>query len=115
MQEFKATKAFEPWRVLTGIRGFFLRQVEMGHRVLVLDDSTANHDPYSEELVREITQQLDVIKILVSPEMDIISMLCERTMVMQKGQAALRLGAVRNRHFHNTSFKQTVSLRIGLS
>jgi energy-coupling factor transport system ATP-binding protein len=58
----------------------------MRPQVLILDEPTANLDPRSEELLCEILQQLSVTKILISHDIDIISLLCERTMVMHGGR-----------------------------
>ena len=58
----------------------------MRPQVLILDEPTANLDPRSEELLCEILQQLSVTKILISHDIDIISLLCERTMVMHSGR-----------------------------
>jgi cobalt transport protein ATP-binding subunit len=60
--------------------------LSMRPRVLILDEPTANWDPRSEELFCEILQQLDVTKILISHDIDIISLLCERTLVMHRGR-----------------------------
>jgi energy-coupling factor transporter ATP-binding protein EcfA2 len=58
----------------------------MRPRVLVLDEPTANLDPRSEELFCEILRQLDVTNILISHDIDIISLLCQRTAVMHGGR-----------------------------
>lgn len=58
--------------------------LSMRPRVLILDEPTANLDPQSEELLCEIVQQLNVTKILISHDIDIISLLCERTLVMHR-------------------------------
>jgi energy-coupling factor transport system ATP-binding protein len=60
--------------------------LSMRPRVLILDEPTANLDPQSEELLCEIVQQLNVTKILISHDIDIISLLCERTLVMHRGR-----------------------------
>jgi energy-coupling factor transporter ATP-binding protein EcfA2 len=58
----------------------------MRPRVVILDEPTANLDPRSEELFCEILRQLDVTKILISHDIDIISLLCQRTAVMHGGR-----------------------------
>ncbi len=60
--------------------------LSMRPRVLILDEPTANLDPGSEELLCEILARLDVTRILISHDIDIISVLCERTMVMHGGR-----------------------------
>jgi energy-coupling factor transport system ATP-binding protein len=60
--------------------------LSMRPRVLILDEPTANLDPRSEELLCEILRQLKVTKILISHDIDIISVLCERTIVMHGGR-----------------------------
>lgn len=58
----------------------------MRPRVLILDEPTANLDPSSEELFCDILRALPVTKILISHDIHIISLLCERTMVMHQGR-----------------------------
>ncbi len=60
--------------------------LSMRPRVLILDEPTANLDPQNEELFCAILQQLAVTKILISHDMDIISLLCERIVVMHHGR-----------------------------
>jgi energy-coupling factor transporter ATP-binding protein EcfA2 len=60
--------------------------LSMRPQVLILDEPTANLDPRSEELLCEILQQLKVTKLLISHDIDIISLLCERTLVMHGGR-----------------------------
>lgn len=58
----------------------------MRPRVLILDEPTANLDPMSEQLLCEILRGLRVTQILISHDMDIISLLCERSIVMHQGR-----------------------------
>jgi len=58
----------------------------MRPRVVILDEPTANLDPRSEELFCEILRDLKVTKILISHDIDIISLLCQRTVVMHGGR-----------------------------
>lgn len=58
----------------------------MRPRVLILDEPTANLDPQSEQLLCEILRQLPLTKILISHDIDIISILSERTVVMHEGR-----------------------------
>jgi energy-coupling factor transporter ATP-binding protein EcfA2 len=58
----------------------------MRPRVLILDEPTANLDPQNEELFCAILQRLAVTKILISHDMDVISLLCERVLVMHHGR-----------------------------
>lgn len=60
--------------------------LSMRPRVLVLDEPTANLDPRSEELLCEVLRQLPVTRVLISHDIDIISLLCERTLVMHGGR-----------------------------
>jgi energy-coupling factor transport system ATP-binding protein len=60
--------------------------LSMRPQVLILDEPTANLDPRSEELLCEILQQLKVTKLLISHDIDIISLICERTLVMHGGR-----------------------------
>ncbi len=60
--------------------------LSMRPRVLILDEPTANLDPQNEELFCDILRQLSVTKILISHDMDIISLLCERIVVMHQGR-----------------------------
>lgn len=54
-------------------------------RIMILDEPTSNLDPRSEELLCEILLHLDITKILISHDIDIISLLCRRTLVMHHG------------------------------
>ncbi len=58
----------------------------MRPRVLILDEPTANLDPISEETLCQILQGLPVTRILISHDMDIISLLCPRTVVLHRGR-----------------------------
>jgi energy-coupling factor transporter ATP-binding protein EcfA2 len=58
----------------------------MHPKVILLDEPTANLDPQGEQLLCEILQGLDVTKILISHDIDIIALLCERTVVMHGGR-----------------------------
>ncbi len=58
----------------------------MGPRALILDEPTANLDPQSEELFCDILGSLSVAKILISHDIDIVSILCQRTIVMHAGR-----------------------------
>jgi energy-coupling factor transporter ATP-binding protein EcfA2 len=58
----------------------------MRPRVLLLDEPTANLDPRSEELLCTILQQLDVTQLLISHDIDIVSLLCRRVLVMHQGR-----------------------------
>ncbi len=60
--------------------------IAMRPRVIILDEPTANLDPRSELLLCEILQGLAVTKILISHDIDIIALLCERTVVMHDGR-----------------------------
>ncbi len=60
--------------------------LSMRPRVLVLDEPTANLDPQSEEILCEILENLDVTRIVISHDMDIIAMTCTRTLVMHRGR-----------------------------
>ncbi len=60
--------------------------LSMRPRVLILDEPTANLDPQSEEILCEILKQLDVTRIVISHDMDIIAMTCARTLVMHRGR-----------------------------
>lgn len=55
-------------------------------RVIILDEPTANLDPRSEELFCEILRDLDVTTVLISHDIDIISLLCQRTVVIHGGR-----------------------------
>jgi energy-coupling factor transport system ATP-binding protein len=58
----------------------------MRPRVIILDEPTANLDPQSELLLCEILHELPVTKILISHDIDIVALLCERTVVMHQGR-----------------------------
>ncbi|MFP5211787.1 MAG: ABC transporter ATP-binding protein, partial [Acidobacteriota bacterium] len=58
----------------------------MRPRVIILDEPTANLDPRSEQLLCDILRRLDVTKILISHDIDLISHLCGRTVVMDSGR-----------------------------
>jgi energy-coupling factor transport system ATP-binding protein len=58
----------------------------MRPRVIILDEPTANLDPQSELLLCDILQGLAVTKILISHDIDIIALLCERSIVMHQGR-----------------------------
>jgi energy-coupling factor transport system ATP-binding protein len=58
----------------------------MRPRVIILDEPTASLDPHSELLLCDILQGLAVTKILISHDIDIISLLCERSIVMHQGR-----------------------------
>jgi energy-coupling factor transport system ATP-binding protein len=58
----------------------------MRPRVIILDEPTANLDPQSELLLCDILQGLAVTKILISHDIDIIALLCERSVVMHQGR-----------------------------
>jgi len=58
----------------------------MRPQVLILDEPTANLDPSGEETLCHILQGLPVTKILISHDMDIVSLLCERTVVLHRGR-----------------------------
>lgn len=58
----------------------------MHPRILILDEPTANLDPQSEELFCEVLQNLPVTKILISHDMHIVSLLCQRMVVMHQGR-----------------------------
>lgn len=58
----------------------------MRPRLLILDEPTANLDPRSEELLCRLLGQLDVTTILISHDMDIVSLLCRRMVVMHRGR-----------------------------
>ena len=58
----------------------------MRPKVLILDEPTANLDPASEEALCEILRGLDVTKILISHDIDIVSLLCRSTLVMHQGR-----------------------------
>ncbi len=58
----------------------------MRPRVIILDEPTANLDPQSELLLCEILQELAVTKILISHDIDIIALLCDRAVVMHQGR-----------------------------
>ncbi len=60
--------------------------LSMNPRLLILDEPTANLDPHSEELLCQILGQLEATKILVSHDIDIIALLCRRTIVMHQGR-----------------------------
>jgi energy-coupling factor transporter ATP-binding protein EcfA2 len=60
--------------------------LSMRPSVLILDEPTANLDPQSEEILCEILKQLDVTRIVISHDMDIIAMTCARTLVMHRGR-----------------------------
>lgn len=60
--------------------------LSMRPRVLILDEPTANLDPQSEEVLCEILGNLDVTRIVISHDMDIIAMTCARTLVMHRGR-----------------------------
>jgi len=60
--------------------------LSMKPRLLILDEPTANLDPQSEELLCRILGEVDATKILVSHDMDIIALLCRRTVVMHQGR-----------------------------
>lgn len=57
----------------------------MRPRVMILDEPTSNLDPRSEELLCEILSNLDITKVLISHDIDIISLLCRRALVMHHG------------------------------
>ncbi|MEM5785951.1 MAG: energy-coupling factor transporter ATPase [Syntrophobacteraceae bacterium] len=59
--------------------------LSMRPRVLILDEPTANLDPRGEQLFCDILRQLPASKILISHDIDIISLLCERVVVMHRG------------------------------
>ena len=58
----------------------------MSPRVLVLDEPTANLDPKNEVVLYDILRSLPVTKIVVSHEINVISSLCERTIVLHDGR-----------------------------
>ncbi len=58
----------------------------MSPRLLILDEPTANLDPRSEELLCRILGDLPTTRILVSHDIDIIALLCQRTVVMHRGR-----------------------------
>ncbi|MBF0507318.1 MAG: energy-coupling factor ABC transporter ATP-binding protein [Deltaproteobacteria bacterium] len=60
--------------------------LSMRPRALIIDEPTANLDPQNEELFCDILRQLSVTKILISHDMDIISLLGERIVVMHRGR-----------------------------
>lgn len=60
--------------------------LSMRPRVLILDEPTANLDPQSEEILCTILGNLDVTRIVISHDMDIIAMTCARTLVMHRGR-----------------------------
>jgi energy-coupling factor transporter ATP-binding protein EcfA2 len=60
--------------------------LSMRPRLLILDEPTANLDPRSEELLCQILGELEATKILVSHDIDIIALLCRRTIVMHQGR-----------------------------
>jgi energy-coupling factor transporter ATP-binding protein EcfA2 len=60
--------------------------LSMNPRLLILDEPTANLDPQSEELLCRILGQLNTTRILVSHDIDIIALLCRRTIVMHQGR-----------------------------
>ena len=58
----------------------------MRPQVLILDEPTANLDPQSEAFFCNMLQGLDVTQILISHEMGIISLLCNRILAMHQGR-----------------------------
>ncbi len=60
--------------------------LSMNPRLLILDEPTANLDPQSEELLCRILGPLEATKILVSHDIDVIALLCRRTIVMHQGR-----------------------------
>jgi energy-coupling factor transporter ATP-binding protein EcfA2 len=58
----------------------------MQPRLLILDEPTANLDPQSEELLCRILGEVASTRILVSHDIDIIALLCRRTIVMHQGR-----------------------------
>ena len=60
--------------------------ISMKPRLLILDEPTANLDPQSEELLCRILGEIGSTRILVSHDIDIIALLCRRTIVMHQGR-----------------------------
>ena len=60
--------------------------LSMKPRVLILDEPTASLDPQSEELLVAILQKLDITKILITHDMELILALCPRTVVLHQGR-----------------------------
>ncbi len=60
--------------------------LSMKPRLLILDEPTANLDPQSEELLCRILGEVASTRILVSHDIDIIALLCRRTIVMHQGR-----------------------------
>lgn len=60
--------------------------LSMRPRLLILDEPTANLDPRSEELLCRILGEVGATRILVSHDIDVIALLCRRTIVMHQGR-----------------------------
>lgn len=58
----------------------------MKPQVMILDEPTSNLDPRSEELLCDILQEIHTTTLLISHDIDIISLLCDRTLVMHHGR-----------------------------